>query len=289
MKPPKKKKKIIVPEVINQLDVLEDRGKLREFCKQNNIKTPDFFVSEEFNKISQWAMKKNQFPLCLKIAKNYTDNYLIFILRAFRELPEFFDLIREKDSVSKVLIEEFLEGKAYLEVTLLDSKVRLISQISLNKTMELQQKWRAFPIKLPDIIYKKLEEIFSKFNLLLESIKEPLRFSFVIKNAEPILLSINSDKNRLEYLDEWRKQGGLEPLPESVYPNKSTYINKISIYKVKENTSIDLKKAIEVCEKSKVKYELTSNKLYFMLTSESSKDMAEDLEKANAIIKEILD
>lgn len=289
MKPPKKKKKIIVPEVINQLDVLEDRGKLREFCKQNNIKTPDFFVSEEFNKISQWAMKKNQFPLCLKIAKNYTDNYLIFILRAFRELPEFFDLIREKDSVSKVLIEEFLEGKAYLEVTLLDSKVRLISQISLNKTMELQQKWRAFPIKLPDIIYKKLEEIFSKFNLLLESIKEPLRFSFVIKNAEPILLSINSDKNRLEYLDEWRKQGGLEPLPESVYPNTSTYINKISIYKVKENTSIDLKKAIEVCEKSKVKYELTSNKLYFMLTSESSKDMAEDLEKANAIIKEILD
>ena len=91
---PSKPKKVPVVTQINQLDTLKDRFKLREYCVQKNIKTPDYFVSDQFLKISHWAMKKNIFPLCIKSAHNYSHNHLIFVLKAFRELPEFFEHIQ---------------------------------------------------------------------------------------------------------------------------------------------------------------------------------------------------
>ena len=294
MRPKRRVKKAVstapkTPVEINQLEVLEDRSKLREYCVQNSIKTPDFFVSNEFSQISQWAMKKNIFPLCLKTSKNYSNNHLIFVLRAYREMPEFFDKIQEKEKDSKVIIEEFLEGKAYLEVTILEKKVRLISQISLNKTMKIQKKWVAFPIKLPESIFSKISEVINKFDKLIESVSEPIRFSFAIKNAEPILLAINCDNNRLEYSDDWREQTGLKPLSLSEYSNKTDKISKINIYKLHKDTDYDFSKAVNVCDKTKVKQEIKENKLYFMITSESAQNIAEDFEKANAIIKQIIE
>ena len=70
----KKKKIEVVP--IDQLEVLDNRCKLREYCNQNNIKVPDSFASDQFLKISQWAMKKNTFPLCLKSEQNLSNNHL---------------------------------------------------------------------------------------------------------------------------------------------------------------------------------------------------------------------
>ena len=81
---PSSKKKTIEPALVDQLEVLDNRCKLREYCIQNNIKTPDFFASDQFLKISQWAMKKNSFPLCIKSAKNLSNNQLIFVLKAYR-------------------------------------------------------------------------------------------------------------------------------------------------------------------------------------------------------------
>ncbi len=284
---PTKKKKTTSPLPIDQLEVLNDRCKLREYCNQNGIKTPDFFASDQFLKISQWAMKKNTFPLCLKSAENLSNNNLIFVLKAYRELPEFFETIQSKTNNEKVIIEEFIEGKAFLEVSVLEKKVRLITQIGLNKMMKLQQRWRAFPIKLPDNIFAKIDQTIKSFDKLLENSVNPLRFSFVIKNLEPILISINADNNRLEYMNEWSEAAGLEPLKEASYPSKTSKINKINIYKIKDN-SYDFSKAEKVCEKSEVKYEQTANRLYFMLSSENPKDLEEDFEKANAVIKQII-
>ncbi len=281
------KKKTIEAIPINQLEILDDRCKLREYCKQNNIKIPDFFATDQFLKISQWAMKKNTFPLCLKTAKNLSNNNLIYILKAYREMPEFFETIQAKTNNDKVIIEEFIEGKAYLEVTVLEKKIRLISQVGLSKTMKLQQKWRAFPINLPESIFAKISKTINAFDKLLDNITKPLRFSFVIKNLEPVLISINSDNNRLEYLDEWRNAAGLNSLAESAYPANVIKINKISIYKLKENT-YDFSEAVKLCEKSSVKYEQIENKLYFMISSTNPKDLEEDFEKANAIIKQII-
>jgi hypothetical protein len=289
MKPKKIiKKKPIQIRQIDQLEILNDRAKLREYSVQNSIKVPDFFISEEFSKISQWAMKKNSFPLCLKSSKNFSDSSLIYILKAFRELPEFFEKIQEKNNNEKVIIEEFIEGKAYLEATVLNKQIRLITQIGLNKSMKLQQKWRAFPIKLPQNIFDKVIQTINKFDKLTETTVIPIRFSFVIKNLEPILLSINSDNNRQEYLDDWRKQSELEPLADSVYPNSDKYINKINIYNINKEVNINLNESIKVCEKSKVKYEIIGNKLYYMVTSTSPKDLKEDFEKANSIIMQEL-
>lgn len=283
-----RKKKNITPIKIDQLDVLSDRSKLREFCIQNNIKTPDFFCSDQFLKISQWAMKKNSFPLCLKSSRNLSNYEQFYILKAFRELPEFFESIQSKTNNEKVIIEEFIEGKAYIEVTFFNGSIRLISQIGLNKSMKLQQKWRAFPIKLPDGILGKILEITHIFNKIILESNDPIRFSFAIKNMEPVLLSINSDNNRLEYLNEWRKQGELEPLGSSSYPSVSDNINKISIYKIPKDKELDLLKSVNACKKTKVKYEIIGNKLYYMLTSDSFKNLTDDFEIVNAIIKQEL-
>lgn len=280
------KKTTIKPLIINQLDVLNDRAKLRNYSLQNSIKTPDFFVSDDFNKISQWAMHKNSFPLCLKSSKNLNNSDFIYILKAFREMPDFFEKIQANIDQKTVIIEEFIEGKAYLEVTVVAKSVRLISQIGLSKSMKLQQKWRAFPIKLPENIFEKIKKILDKFNELIEVTIEPIRFSFVISNYEPVLISINSDNNRLEYQDEWRKESNLDTLVNSFYPSKGDYISKINIYKLPKETNIDLSKTIEVCDKSKVKYEIINKKLFYMLTAKSSKELAEDFEKVNAIIKQ---
>ncbi len=281
------KKKKIEAVSVNQLEVLDNRFKLREYCNQNNIKIPDFFASDQFLKISQWAMKKNSFPLCLKSEQNLSNNHLIYILKAYRELPEFFEAIQAKTNNGKVIIEEFIEGKAYLEVTVLEKRIRLISQVGLSKTMKLQQRWRAFPINLPESILTKINKTINAFDKLMESTIKPLRFSFVIKNLEPVLISINSDNNRLEYLDEWRSVAALDSLSATSYPENISKINKINIYKLKEN-NYDFSEAVNLCEKSRVKYEQIDNKLYFMISSDNPQNLEEDFEKANAIIKQII-
>lgn len=289
MKTAAKGKKVSSPAPINQLEVLDNRHKLRIYCAQNNIKTPDYFASEQFAPISLWAMKKNTFPLCIKTSANLNHNQLIYVLKAFRELPEFFETIQAKNNKGEVLIEEFVEGKARLEVTYFNGKIRLISQVSLSQAMKVQTKWRGFPITLPDSIYKKITEIISVFNQITETTEEPIRFSFVIKNSEPILISINKDNNRLEYHDSWRNQADLENLSEASYPSKTKRISKINIYRGIKNPNIDFSKIESVCEKCKIKWTIVGTRLNIMLSSNSPKDLAEDFEKVDAIAKQIIE
>ena len=275
--------------IVKQSEILDNRRKLREYCRQNNIETPDFFASNLFVPISMWAMKKNIFPLCIKTSKNLNNNNSIFILKAFRELPQFFETIQSKNENAEILIEEFIEGRAQLEVTLLHSQIRLITQVSFSQSMKLVTKWRGFPVKLPNSIFNKIESIITKFNEIIQNSSTPIRFSFVVKNAVPILLSINQDNNRLEYQPEWRKSAKLELLAESSYPPQTTWVSKINIYHGIKNPDLDFSLAENICQLSKAKWEIKGSKLYFMLTSKDLKSLAEDFEKVDAIVKQVID
>lgn len=287
MKPKAKTKKAtVVP--IDQLEVLENRHKLREYCKQNDIVQPEYKASEQFAQISLWAMKFNKFPMCLKTSANLSDNKSIFVLKAYRELPEFFEAIQTNNNNCEVIIEEFVEGKARIEVTVFKGRIVLISQVSLLKSMKLKQNWRAFPLRLPESIYKKVCDIIGKFDKLITNETEFLRFSFVIKNAEPILISINKDQNRLEYLDEWRVVSGLASISESVYPYATDIINKINIYYKVKNDKIDFDMAAKTAATSKTKWSIINNRLYMMLSSNDPKALAQDFEKVDATVKQLL-
>lgn len=273
---------------ISQSEILDNRHKLRQYCRQEGIATPDFFASNQFLPISHWAMKKNSFPLVLKTSENLSSNRLIFVLRAFRELPEFFEAVQRRINEAEVLIEEFLEPKANIEVTLINKEIKLITQIGFNKSMRLQQKWRAFPIKLPSGILNKIQEIIKHFDEIISLADVPFNFSFAIKGNDPILLSINKNPNRLEYLDKWREPGELTPLKETIYPDKSRLINRINIYRDLKEEKHDFTETTSICKHSKVKIEVIEKKLYLMLTASGIKELEEDFEKVNAMIKQII-
>lgn len=273
---------------ITQSEVLENRRKLREYCQQKGLIVPEFFASTQFAPISLWAMKKNTFPLCIKTAQNLKNNQHIHILKAFRELPEFFETIQAKNNNCEVLIEEFLDGKAHLEVTYLSNKLRLITQVSFAHSMKLLTKWRCFPINLPDGILAKIKKIVENFKEITEKSLEPVRFSFVIKNAMPILTSINSDNDRLEYEDAWRKAAKLQPLVTADYQQKSDFVSKINIYRGIKTSEIDFSPIESVCQHSSVKMETRNSRLYVMLTSSAPQKLAEDSSKVDAIAKQII-
>ena len=92
MKTAAKGKKVSPPAPINQLEVLDNRHKLRIYCAQNNIKTPDYFASEQFAPISLWAMKKNTFPLCIKTSANLNHNQLPFHKKTHKNLEAYHPL-----------------------------------------------------------------------------------------------------------------------------------------------------------------------------------------------------
>ena len=115
---------------------------------------------------------KNAFgcPLCCQAimaikAEDGVDEGNSYLLKAFRELPECFDLIKAK-AKDNVIVEEFIEGKPKIEVCCLKGNIRLFSQISLEKSIILKHSWRAFPISLPAKIAKEIKEIIDKVIIL---------------------------------------------------------------------------------------------------------------------------
>jgi len=115
-----------------QFGLLNNRLKLREFCQAGKFLTPAFFAADQFARLSAWAVRQNQFPMAMKSAVNMADGAASFVLKAFRELPEFFELINSQQAGS-VLLEEFIIPKARVEVTWLNGSIRLIARSGLDK------------------------------------------------------------------------------------------------------------------------------------------------------------
>jgi hypothetical protein len=193
-------------------DLFKSRRALREFCIKNKIACPEFFVSQDFAKISAWAIKHNKFPMAIK-AEDGVDEGNSYLLKAFRELPECFDLIKAK-AKDNVIVEEFIEGKPKIEVCCLKGNIRLFSQISLEKSIILKHSWRAFPISLPAKIAKEIKEIIDKFKPYCENIEVPARFSFAINRGLPLLISADTAILRPEYNKDWALAANIPPILE---------------------------------------------------------------------------
>lgn len=206
--------------------LIKVRSSLKEFCRSQRIRTPEFFSSDRFEKISAWAVSRNKFPMVLKTVQNLHDGELTFLLKAFRELPEFHELISQS-GISELLIEDFAVAKAYIEATTVAGKIKMTSQFSLERNMRMRHSWRAFPINLPQNLNRRVQEIISRFPGLEDLHKIPIRFSFALTAPEITLLTVNAGLNRPEYNPLWCQKADLPTLFDDNRQNKTARLHKI--------------------------------------------------------------
>ena len=65
-------------------------------------------------------------------------------------------------------------------------------------------------------------------------------------------------------------------------------INKINIYYKVKNDKIDFDMAAKTAATSKTKWSIINNRLYMMLSSNDPKTLAQDFEKVDATVKQLL-
>ncbi|PKL45234.1 MAG: hypothetical protein CVV41_03845 [Candidatus Riflebacteria bacterium HGW-Riflebacteria-1] len=188
--------------------LIANRALFRQFCVKNQIAQPAFVSEQQFDKVAAWAVKRNQFPLAIKSATNGSDAHYCYVLKAFRELPEFYEAITSA-CAGPVVLEEFINAKSRLEITFVAGLPRIISQFSLEKSMKMRPTWRVFPIRPPEALVDDLCAIARKFPGLAGIKEAPVRFSFVLHNARPMLISINTGLNRPEYHPDWSQAAGI--------------------------------------------------------------------------------
>ncbi len=252
-------------------DIFENRLHFKEFCLSNKILTPEFFVAQEMPKLTAWAMKQNSFPLAMKTVKNYTDGKFSFLLRAYREFPEFFESIREEYQ-GKVIVEKLVEAKARLEVCCLKGNITHISQFALERSVYLRHAWRAFPIKLPSAVFEFVQNQIMTFKELIQNFNEPIVFSFAIA-SKPILISINKGPKRLEHREAVCERAGIPNFLDGNLSSKSNRFFKV-VYRrnIKEESfsEEDLKIA---CEPTHIYHEILDEDLVVIFAANSLKEL----------------
>lgn len=272
----------------SQLALLQNRLKFREFCVSRSFITPDFIGSDQFSKLSAWAVKRNKFPLAIKTATNLSDGEASFSLKAFRELPEFFDIIAEKYP-GTILLEELIVPKARIEVTYVNSNIRLIAQVSLEKSMLMRHNWRAFPIKLPENALTEISNITREFSGLLEISDVPIRFSFALANATPTLLSVNSGWNRPEYHPVWRKAAGLADLASSKLGITSERVCKLLFFQGFKTTDFAPDALCKACNSTLARWAVVGDQVIVLLSAEKASTLLEESKRVDAMFKHLRD
>ena len=213
-----------IPQNHAYKNVLLSRFSLRNFLKSRSFYQPDVFCADTFEKISAWAVKVNKFPMLLKSDLNGCNSDNTFILKAFRELPDFYEKIRGKIE-GNLVIERFVPAKARIEVTFFNKAVALVSQIGLDKTLKCRHAWRAFPLNLPKEYFQAVKNFSEKNSDLIDLENVPIRISFAINAGRLIPLSINPGYNRLEYYPAWG-----DALKAMLAPGSVRYLNKILFF-----------------------------------------------------------
>lgn len=270
-----------------QYELLSNRQKLREFTGNNGIATPAFIVSDQFPRLSAWAVKQNRFPMAMKSAVNLADGSASFVLKAFRELPEFFETITGQQP-GAILLEEFIVPKARVEITWYNGKVRLIAQTGLEKSMRLRHAWRAFPARLPDNFQQQISAITSRFNPLLELTAVPIRFSFALTAAGPILISINSGFNRPEYHPEWRESAHLPKLADPDAATTAQFCRLMTFYDQRTG-DFDEKELKRICSETFAYLAVSDSQVMVFLSSAKAATLQEDSRRVEALFKHLSD
>jgi|GEM_PF-2376941 len=183
-------------------ELLQDRWRLREFCRQKGLETPKGMVAEKFEQLSQWIIKNGSFPIALKPRKNTSGGMGIYRLEGFRELPGFYEKIQELYP-GPVLAEKWIESRALIEVTIGPRGGQLFTQLGMEKSLIVRPSWRSFPINPPLKFKEDLEKILSIFSCLLQHPGIIVRFTVAVTEKSTILISVNGGANRLEYYPGW--------------------------------------------------------------------------------------
>ncbi len=274
-----------IPESLKHSEIYQliaDRSLLRKFCTGNKIDQPQYVCGQQFEVLAAWAVKRNRFPLAMKSAINGSDCGHCYVLKAFRELPEFFEAV--KGSVDgPVILEEFINAKSRLEVTCISGLPRLIAQFSLEKSMRMRHSWRVFPIRPPEAMVDQICAITSRFKGL-ESIKDvPIRFSFAIQGGRPILLSVNAGMNRPEYHPDWCNAAGIACISAPSAKSSGKKICKLLIYHDIGKFAEDELRAIG--GESLIKFGTADNQTMALLSSGNTARLLEDAEKVDAFFR----
>ncbi|PKL48134.1 MAG: hypothetical protein CVV42_10775 [Candidatus Riflebacteria bacterium HGW-Riflebacteria-2] len=274
-----------IPETLKHSELyqlLSNRVLLREFCKNNQIDQPSYISGQQFDVLAAWAVKRNRFPLAIKSAINGSDCDHCYVLKAFRELPEFFETITGS-LAGPVILEEFISAKSRLEVTYMGGLPRLIAQFGLEKSMRLRHSWRVFPIRPPEALVDQIHAITARFKGL-DSIKDvPIRFSFALRSGSLMLLSMNAGLNRLEYHPEWCDAAGINCISAPASKKSSKRICKLLIYH-------DLGEFAEnelpaIGGGSLVKFATAGKLTMALLSSGDTAKLLEDAEKVDAFFR----
>ncbi|HNW10221.1 MAG TPA: hypothetical protein PKI71_02555 [Candidatus Rifleibacterium sp.] len=272
----------------SQFSLLTSRHKLREFCSSQKLTVPQYAVSEQFARLSAWAVKFNRFPLIMKTSTNLADGRACYILKAFRELPEFFELITG-EFPGPVMLEEFINPKARIEITFLNGAPRIIAQVSLDKSLKLRHSWRAFPVRLPTPIISRMLEITRLFSALVDLKDTPIRFSFAVTATGPVLTAINSGYNRPEYHPEWRSKAGIVSLAESKTETAAEKFCKILHFYECRNDEISEGRLRQAAETSLCQWARIEDQAIIMLRSENTATLLEDSKRIAALFKHLVE
>ena len=270
-----------------QFGLLNNRLKLREFCQAGKFLTPAFFAADQFARLSAWAVKQNRFPMAMKSAINLADGTASFVLKAFRELPEFFEQINSRQA-GAVLLEEFIMPKARVEITWLNGSIRLIAQFGLDKSMRLRQSWRAFPAKVPENLLQQLSEICRHFADLLAVKGLPLRFSFAISSRGPVLLALNCGFNWPEYHPDWRTAAGLPPLESTEVPDNGRMCRVLNFYDMRPG-DVDAAALKKSAGETLAAWAVSQGQAMLLLSSENAATLQEGARRVEALFKHLAD
>ena len=273
------------PETLRHSELfplLTNRVLLREFCTRNQIVQPAFVHGAKFDNLAAWAVKRNQFPLAMKSATNGSDCDHCYVLKAFRELPEFYEAIVSAIQ-GPVILEEFISAKSRIEATFIAGLPRLIAQFSLEKSMRMRQTWRVFPLRPPEVLVDQLYSITRKFTGLNTLKEVPIRFSFALRNNQLVLLSMNAGLNRPEYHPEWCHAAGITSIFDSAKVAGNKSICKLMIY---YNTGeFSESELCAVVGSNLVKLASADKQTFVMLSSTDSATLLEDAKKVDTFFK----
>lgn len=274
-----------IPESLKHSELyqlLSNRVLLREFCISNQIEQPSYISGKQFEALSAWAVKRNRFPLAMKSAINGSDCDHCYVLKAFRELPEFFDAISSSLD-GPVILEEFISAKSRLEVTYIAGLPRLIAQFGLEKSMRLRHSWRVFPIRPPEALVDQICAITTRFKGLASIKDVPIRFSFALRGGKLMLLSVNSGMNRPEYHPDWCNAAGIACISSPAARSHGKKICKLLIYNdLGEFSETEL---LANDGDSLVKFATAGNQTVALLSSGNTAKLLEDAEKIDAFFR----
>ncbi|HOY66437.1 MAG TPA: hypothetical protein PLP29_06070 [Candidatus Ozemobacteraceae bacterium] len=194
------------------LDCLTDRSRLRAFTRSCGLPTPEGMTASALDQLGTWIMRRQKFPLALKSCRNASNGAGIFRLEGFRELTGFYEKIQAFEP-GPVLLEEWIEARALIEVSVAGSGTTMMTQVGLDRTLSARWAWRMFPLKLPQAYKPGVEAILTAFAPMLSRKGTLLRFTIALApDGKAVLIAVSGSANRMEYYPGWCEAAGLPPL-----------------------------------------------------------------------------